>query len=52
MNPSLMELLRKKVGEELAVPSQTGMSVTPNLDVCLRILGIRVLSRPADLRQN
>jgi hypothetical protein len=41
-NPSkLMELLRKKVDEELAAPSQTGMSVTPNLDVCLRIVGIR-----------
>jgi len=37
----LMELLRKKADEELAAPSQTGMSVTPNLDVCLRILGTR-----------
>jgi hypothetical protein len=43
-NPSkLMELLRKKVDEELAAPSQasTGMSLTPNLNRCLEILGIR-----------
>jgi hypothetical protein len=41
-NPStLMELLRKKVDEELATPSETGMSITPNLNECLRTLGIR-----------
>ena len=40
---TLMELLRKKVDEELAAPSQasTGMSLTPNLNRCLEILGIR-----------
>jgi hypothetical protein len=37
------ELLRQKVAEELAAPSQasTGMSLTPNLNTCLKILGIR-----------
>ena len=40
---TLMELLRKKVDEELAAHSQasTGMSLTPNLNRCLEILGIR-----------
>jgi hypothetical protein len=35
-----MELLRQKVGEELATPSQasTGMSLTPNLNNCLKTL--------------
>ena len=42
-NPSkLMELLRKKVDEELATPSEMGMSITPNLNECLRTLGIKV----------
>jgi hypothetical protein len=38
-----MELLRQKVAEELAAPSQTstGMSLTPNLNTCLKILGVR-----------
>jgi hypothetical protein len=38
-----MELLWKKVAEELAAPSQTstGMSLTPNLNACLKILGVR-----------
>ena len=38
-----MKLLRKRVEEELAAPSQasTGMSLTPNLNACLKILGIR-----------
>jgi hypothetical protein len=38
-----MALLRKKVAEELAAPSQTstGMSLTPNLNACLKILGVR-----------
>jgi hypothetical protein len=38
-----MKLLRKKVEEELAEPSQasTGMSLTPNLNTCLKILGVR-----------
>jgi hypothetical protein len=41
-NPSkLMELLRQKVDEELAAPSQTGMSITPNLNECLKTLGLR-----------
>jgi hypothetical protein len=37
-----MKLLREKVAEELAAPSQasTGMSLTPNLNNCLKILGI------------
>jgi hypothetical protein len=43
---NLMELLRRKVGEELAAPSQTGMSVTPNLNECLRTLGIRAYLAP------
>jgi len=40
---TLMWVLRKKVDEELAAPSQasTGMSLTPNLNRCLEILGIR-----------
>src|ERR1700690_2139124 len=38
-----MELLRKKVDEELAAPSQasTGMLPTPNLNACLKLLGVR-----------
>jgi hypothetical protein len=38
-----MELLREKVDEELAVPSQarTGMSLTPNLNNCLKTLGVK-----------
>jgi hypothetical protein len=38
-----MKLLRKKVEEELAAPSQasTGMSLTPNLNTCLKILGLK-----------
>jgi hypothetical protein len=37
-----MELLREKVGEELAAPSQasTGM-LTPNLNTCLKTLRVR-----------
>jgi hypothetical protein len=38
-----MKLLRKKVAEELAAPSQasTGMSLTPNLNDCLKTLGVK-----------
>jgi hypothetical protein len=38
-----MELLRKKVAEELAAPSQTstGMLLTPSLNACIKILGVR-----------
>jgi hypothetical protein len=38
-----MKLLRKKVEEELAAPSKasTGMSLTPNLNKCLKILGVK-----------
>ena len=37
------ELLRQKVAEELAAPSQgsTGMSLTPNVNRCLKTLGVR-----------
>jgi hypothetical protein len=44
-NPSAagnpMELLREKVSEEQAAPSQasTGMSLTPNVNTCLKTLG-------------
>jgi hypothetical protein len=43
-----MELLREKVAEELAVPSQgsTGMSLTPNVNTCLKTLGARVTLIP------
>jgi hypothetical protein len=39
-----MKLLRKKVAEELAAPSQarTGMLITPNVNVCLKTLGVKV----------
>jgi hypothetical protein len=46
-NPSAtrdpMELLREKVAEELAKPSQgsTGMSLTPNVNTCLKTLGVK-----------
>ena len=38
-----MKLLREKVAEELAAPSQarTGMLITPNLDVCLKTLRVK-----------
>jgi hypothetical protein len=38
-----MELLREKVAEELAAPSQatTGMSLTPNVNTCLKTLGVK-----------
>ena len=38
-----MELLRRKVAEELAAPSQrsTGMSLTPNVNTCLKTLRVR-----------
>jgi hypothetical protein len=38
-----MELLREKVAEELAAPSQgsTGMSLTPNVNKCLKTLGVK-----------
>ena len=38
-----MKLLRKKVAEELAAPSQasTGMLLTPDLNNCLKILGLK-----------
>jgi hypothetical protein len=38
-----MKLLREKVDEELAAPSQasTGMSLTPNLNNCLKTLGVK-----------
>jgi hypothetical protein len=38
-----MELLWEKVKEELAAPSRTntGMSLTPNLNTCLKTLGFR-----------
>jgi hypothetical protein len=37
------ELLRQKVAEELAAPSQasTGMSLTPNVNTCLKTLGLK-----------
>jgi hypothetical protein len=36
-------LLRQKVAEELATPSQasTGMSLTPNVNSCLKTLGLK-----------
>jgi hypothetical protein len=39
-----MELLWQKVVEELAAPSQTstGMSLTPNVNTCLKTLGVKV----------
>jgi hypothetical protein len=39
----LMKLLRQKVVEELAAPSRasTGMSLTPNLNNCLKTLGVK-----------
>jgi hypothetical protein len=39
-----MELLWQKVVEELAAPSQasTGMSLTPNVNNCLKTLGVKV----------
>jgi hypothetical protein len=46
-NPSAardpMELLREKVAEELAAPSQasTGMSLTPNVNTCLKTLRVK-----------
>ena len=46
-NPSVArdpkELLRQKVAEELAAPSQvsTGMSLTPNVNTCLKTLGLK-----------
>jgi hypothetical protein len=38
-----MKLLREKVSEELATPSQasTGMSLTPNLNTCPKTLRVR-----------
>lgn len=38
-----MKLLRDKVAEELAAPPQarTGMLITPNLNVCLKTLGLK-----------
>jgi hypothetical protein len=38
-----MRLLREKVDEELAAPSRasTGMSLTPNLNNCLKTLGVK-----------
>jgi hypothetical protein len=38
-----MELLRQKVAEELAAPSQesTGMSLTPNVNTCVKTLRVR-----------
>jgi len=37
------ELLRQKVAAELAAPSQarTGMSLTPNVNTCLKTLGLK-----------
>jgi hypothetical protein len=46
-NPSAardpMELLWEKVAEGLAAPSQgsTGMSLTPNVNTCLKTLGVK-----------
>jgi hypothetical protein len=39
-----MELLWQKVVEELAAPSQasTGMSLTPNVNTCLKTLRVKV----------
>jgi hypothetical protein len=39
-----MELLREKVADELAAPSQasTGISLTPNVNTCLKTLGLKV----------
>jgi hypothetical protein len=41
--PDPMKLLRTKIAEELAAPSQasTGMSLTPNLNICLKSIGAR-----------
>jgi hypothetical protein len=38
-----MKLLREKLDEELAAPSlaSTGMSLTPNLNNCLKTLGVK-----------
>jgi hypothetical protein len=37
------ELLRQKVAEEVAAPSKasTGMSLTPNVNTCLKTLGLK-----------
>jgi hypothetical protein len=42
------ELLRQKVAEELATPSQasTGMSLTPNVNTCLKTLGLKATLIP------
>jgi hypothetical protein len=42
------ELLREKVAEELAAPSQasTGMSLTPNVNTCLKTLGLKATLIP------
>jgi hypothetical protein len=46
-NPSAardpMEMLRQKVAEELVTPSKasTGMSLTPNLNTCLKTLRVK-----------
>jgi hypothetical protein len=39
----LKELLRQKVAEEVAAPSKasTGMSLTPNVNTCLKTLGLK-----------
>ena len=38
-----MELLREKVAEELAAPSNagTGMSLTPNVNTCLKSISLK-----------
>jgi hypothetical protein len=38
-----MELLRQKVAEQLGAPSQgsTGMLLTPNVNTCLKTLGVK-----------
>jgi hypothetical protein len=43
-----MKLLQQKVAEELAAPSQasTGMSLTPNLNNCLKTLGVKATLIP------
>jgi hypothetical protein len=42
--PDPMKLLRRKIAEELAAPSQasTGVSLTPNLNICLKSIGAKV----------
>jgi hypothetical protein len=43
-----MQLLRQKVAEEVAAPSQAsmGVSLMPNVNTCLKILGVKATLIP------